>query len=164
MGPAVSALSDRMEPPSAALREDLVRAGLALLAAVDLGLAGFMAFAPHAFYTSIGPFGVANAHYVRDVASFYAAIGLAQAVALRLRGWRVPVLAIAAAQYALYALNHLLDIGRAHPAWTGYFDFASLAATALMTAWLLWLAARAAPSSARAGGRVAVHLAERSPT
>ena len=46
--------------------------GIAAFAVVELSLAVFMAAAPHAFYTAIGPFGAFNAHYMRDVASFEA--------------------------------------------------------------------------------------------
>ena len=84
----------------------------------------------------IGPFGTFNAHYLRDVASFEGAIGIALVVSLRRPSWRAPVLALTTIQYALHSLNHLLDIGRAHPAWTGYFDFFSLAAATVVLAWL----------------------------
>jgi hypothetical protein len=110
--------------------------GIAVFAVLELALAVFMAASPHAFYTAIGPFGTFNAHYLRDVASFEGAIGIALAVSLRRPSWRAPVLALTTIQYALHSLNHLLDIGRAHPAWTGYFDFFSLAAATVVLAWL----------------------------
>src|SRR5439155_275897 len=50
----------------AALRNDVVIAGIALLAAYDLALAVFMAAWPHAFYVHVGPFGLRNDHYIRD--------------------------------------------------------------------------------------------------
>ncbi len=125
---------------------DILAASLAVLAAVQLGLAAFMAAAPHAFYSSIGPFGTQNDHYVRDVATFYAALGVGLAVAVRRESWRVPVLAITTAQYALHTLNHLLDIGAAHPRSAGYVDFLSLAATTLALAWLLQAARALAPA------------------
>jgi hypothetical protein len=124
------------------LEAELVRAGLLLLAAVDLGLAVFMAAAPHAFFTSVGPFGSANSHYIRDTATFEAALGFGQAVAVRRIPWRVPVLAMTLLQYGLHAVNHLVDIGRSHPHWTGYFDFFSLLATALLIVWMLRVAMR----------------------
>jgi len=40
-------------------------------------------------------------------------------------------------QYALHSVNHLFDIDIAHPQWTGYFDFFSLAAATLVLVWLL---------------------------
>ena len=111
-----------------------------MFALVELGLAVFMAVAPHAFYEAIGPFGVFNPHYLRDVASFEGAIGLALLVSLRRRSWRAPVLALTAVQFALHSVNHLVDIANAHPAWAGYFDFFSLASATLLLAYL-WRAA-----------------------
>jgi hypothetical protein len=124
-----------------------VRAGLIAFAAIDLALALFMAASPHTFYTAVGPFGAFNGHYIRDVATFNAALGVGFVIAFRVPSWRVPVLAISLVQFALHSINHLIDIGKAHPAWNGYFDFFSLAAATLLLAWLLRaeLATRAAP-------------------
>lgn len=135
----VVSLGDQQAADSTAAREgqpSVVVVGLASFAAIQLALALFMALSPHGFYTAIGPFGAFNSHYIRDVASFYGAIGVGLAVAIVRSSWRVPVLAVTTIQYALHSVNHLLDIGRAHPAWTGYFDFASLAAATLLLAWL----------------------------
>ncbi|HEY7960831.1 MAG TPA: hypothetical protein VID29_02825 [Solirubrobacteraceae bacterium] len=111
--------------------------GVAVFGVYHVALALFMAVAPRAFFTDIGPFGVLNSHYIRDTATFNAAIGGALLVAVRRPSWRVPVLALCTLQFALHSLNHLVDIGRAHPSWNGYFDFASLAAATLVLAWLL---------------------------
>ena len=115
--------------------------GIAAFALIELSLALFMAFAPHAFYVALGPFDAFNAHYLRDVASFEGAIGIALLVALRRPSWRVPVLALTTVQFALHSFNHLLDIGSADPRWTGYADFGSLVAVTLLLAWL-WRLAR----------------------
>ncbi len=56
----------------------------------------------------------------------------------------MPVLALTTIQYALHSVNHLIDIGKAHPAWNGYFDFFSLAAATVLLAWLWRVAAREA--------------------
>jgi hypothetical protein len=125
-------------PPS------VVTVGLAAFAAIQLGLALFMAVSPHGFFTDVGPFGAFNGHYIRDVASFYGAIGIGLLVAVSRDSWRVPVLALTTIQYALHSVNHLLDIGKAHPAWTGYFDFCSLAAATVLLAWLWRVALREA--------------------
>jgi hypothetical protein len=114
--------------------------GIGAFAVIELLLAAFTAVSPHVFYTAIGPFGVFNAHYLRDVASFEGAMGLALLVAVLRPSWRVPVLALTTVQFALHSLNHLIDIGKAHPRWTGYFDFFSLAAATVLLAWL-WRAA-----------------------
>ena len=71
----------------------VVTVGIAMFAAVELALAVFMAVAPHAFYRAIGPFGSFNGHYIRDVASFEAALGVGLLLALR-----APVLARAGAR------------------------------------------------------------------
>ncbi len=129
----------QLSPSTAPLHEpatSIVTVGVGVLAAYHLALAIFMAFAPHAFYTQIGPFGVANDHYIRDVATYNAALGFAFAVAVRRPSWRVPVLALATVQFALHSVNHLIDIGKAHPAGAGYFDFFSLAALTVLIAWL----------------------------
>jgi hypothetical protein len=135
---------------AAALPEDpapsVVAVGLVAFAAIQLGLALLMAISPHTFYTAVGPFGTFNGHYIRDVASFYGAIGIGLAVAVRRTSWRVPVLALTTIQYALHSVNHLIDIGKAHPAWNGYVDFFSLAGATVLLAWL-W---RAASLEARA--------------
>ncbi len=146
-------MSATSSPALPAEREDpaaqALQAGLVTFAALHIGLALFMAIAPHAFYTAVGPFGALNEHYIRDTATFYAALGLATAVAVSRPSWRVPVLAITTVQYALHSLNHLLDISKAHPAWVGYADFASLAAATLLLVWLLRVAIARAPSSTR---------------
>ena len=76
---------------------------------------------------------------------------MALLIAVRRPSWRVPVLALTTVQFALHSVNHLLDIGNAHPAWTGYFDFFSLAAATVVLAWL-WRS-RARRSRSRAAGR-----------
>jgi hypothetical protein len=144
----VSAHREQVLLPSDVSTRALV-AGLVLFAAYHLGLAVFMAAAPHRFYTAIGPFGAENSHYVRDVATFSAALGVGLAIAVRRVSWRVPVLAITTIQFALHSVNHLVDIGGAHPAWTGYFDFFSLAASSVLLAWLLRLGVLARSRTSR---------------
>jgi hypothetical protein len=132
----------------------IVVAGLAGFAAVQVGLAAFMAAAPHTFYTAIGPFGAANDHYVRDVASYNGALAAGLLIAIRHASWRLPMLGIMTVQYGLHSVNHLLDISSADPAWVGYFDFFALAAATLQLAGLTWLAHGAArrPQSNPEGG------------
>ena len=131
------------------LRRDLLIAGIALLAAYNIGLALFMAVLPHAFFTSVGPFGARNDHYIRDTATFSAAIGVGLLFALRRPAWRVPMLVVSTVQFGLHSINHLLDIGAAHPVWTGYFDFFSLTATTILLGWLLRIALTRTPGGRR---------------
>ncbi len=134
MAAGTGKLSDATPLPRSA--PSVLTVGLGAFAVYHLALALFMAIAPHAFYVNVGPFGVANSHYVRDVATYNAALGFAFAMAVRRPSWRVPVLALTTVQFALHSVNHLVDIGKAHPAWNGYFDFFSLAALTVLLAWL----------------------------
>jgi hypothetical protein len=139
-----TAITDAEAPARAAT----LTAGLLAFGFLELGLGVFQAAAPHAFFTAIGPFGAYNAHYSRDVATFELALGAGLLLAASRPAWRVPVLALACMQFALHALNHLLDIGAAHPRWTGYFDFLSLASATVMLLWLLRVASAEVPPTA----------------
>ena len=134
------------------------QAGLIVLAAYHLALALFMAIAPHAFYTAIGPFGELNAHYIRDVATFSAALGVGFA-----RRGPPALLARAGARdhdrpvRACTPSTTSLDIEHAPTrSGPGYFDFVSLLASTVLLAWL-WRAAarrtrsRAGPTTRPAG-------------
>jgi hypothetical protein len=144
----MSATADRLSSAAPAARDRRWLAlALAALAVYHLALALFMVAGAHSFYTNIGPFGGYNGHFIRDLATYNAAIGVGLAVAVGRPSWRVPVLAITAVQFALHTVNHLFDIGAAHPERTGYFDFFSLLAGTLLLVWML----RAALSD-QAGG------------
>jgi hypothetical protein len=113
-----------------------VRVGLIAFAGYHFAVAALMVFAPHTFFTSIGPFGVQNDHYLRDTATFNLAFGVCLAIAYRLPSWRTPILFCVTLQFALHAINHLADIGAAHPGWLGPADFISLAVGTALVAWL----------------------------
>jgi hypothetical protein len=130
--PASPVGADRSTRPAST-----VRVGLIAFAAYHFAIAALMIFAPHAFFTAIGPFGVQNDHYLRDTATFNLAFGASLAIAYRRVSWRTPILCCVALQFALHAVNHLADVRAAHPHWLGPFDFASLS---LATAALIWLA------------------------
>jgi hypothetical protein len=145
MAAGTGQLSGAASPDATALTHQgpsVLTVGLGAFAVYHLALALFMAAAPHAFYVDVGPFGVANDHYIRDVATYNAALAFAFAVAVRRLSWRVPVLALTTVQFALHSVNHLVDIDKAHPAWAGYFDFFSLAILTVLLAWLWRLAVR----------------------
>ncbi|HWX45687.1 MAG TPA: hypothetical protein VNY52_10250 [Solirubrobacteraceae bacterium] len=118
-------------------RMTVLRVGLLAFAAYCFATAALMILAPHVFFADVGPFGIQNDHYMRDTATFYAAFAAALLVAYWRPGWRTPVLCCVALQFVLHSINHLVDIGAAHPHWLGPADFISLA---LATAVLVWLA------------------------
>ena len=132
-----------------------MNASLVVLAGYHLGLAAFMAVAPHAFFERIGPFDVYNSHYIRDTATFEAALGFGFVMAISRPSWRVPVLGITTVQFGLHTVNHLFDAHIAQPTGTGWFDFASLLLATIALAWL-WRAAARADARAQAPGGTAV--------
>ena len=119
-----------------------LRPALFVLAGIQLfeGLA--LALAPGRFYDAVADFGPRNDHDLRDMAAFYLAAAMALAVAARRPAWRVPVLALCVMQYALHALNHLLDLGDADPGWVGPVDVVSIGALGIVLAVALRAAAQ----------------------
>ena len=114
-----------------------MRTLLIVFAVVQLVTGALLWLAPGFFYDQIGPFGARNDHYMGDVATFYLALGAVMLVAVRRPSWRVPVLALALVQYALHALNHLIDVGESDPGWVGPADFVALALGTILLAWML---------------------------
>jgi hypothetical protein len=127
---------------SPAARGSALVAGIWALAGVQLVIGLSQAVAPGRFYDAIANFGARSDHTIRDVASYYLASAIALALAARRPSWRAPVLAVVGLQYALHALNHLLDVGKADPSWVGPFDFVSLAVGGLLIGWLYREASR----------------------
>ena len=127
------------------MNEPRLRTILLVLAVYHLLLGAFMFFAPGGFYDTLGKFPPENHHYIKDVATFYIALGIAYYVAVRYRSWRTPVLAFSAIEYGLHAINHLVDVGDATSDLTGWFDFFALAALAVFFAALASFAWRIHP-------------------
>lgn len=125
-----------------AARAPALVAGIWALAGAQLLLGLSLAAAPGRFYDAIANFGARSDHTLRDVATYYLASAAALAIAARRPSWRAPVLAVVGLQYVLHALNHLLDVGDAHPSWVGPFDLVTLAAGALLIGWLYREASR----------------------
>jgi len=121
----------------------LVSIVVGVFAVEQLALGALMAIAPGSFFHHVGPFGLRNDHYIRDSATWSLALGAILLIALRRPRWRVPVLVFAALQTTLHAVNHLVDIGKAHPRYAGPLDFALLAISAAL---LAYTARRAAAS------------------
>jgi hypothetical protein len=127
-------MSERVE---ARRRADLmVRPLMAALGFYHLALGAFMVVAPRTFYEQVGPFPPYNAHFIRDVATFYLALGVVFALAAARRSWQIPLLVFALLQYGLHVLNHVWDVSAAEPAWLGP---ANLVVLALITVALYWL-------------------------
>jgi hypothetical protein len=120
-----------------------VAAVLAVLGVAQLALAAYMTLAPRSFFDLIGPWAPYNPHYVRDVATYNAALGIVALGAVRRPSWSVLVLVFATAQYALHAVNHLADVGEADPRSTGVIDLVLLALVAVALGTGLRLAHRA---------------------
>jgi hypothetical protein len=110
---------------------------LALLGAYHLLLGFVMVVAPRTFFDEVAAYGAYNDHYIRDVATFYLALGVVLLVAVWKTAWQVPLLVFALVQYGLHVLNHLWDIGDADPGWLGPANAVSLALIAALLAWLL---------------------------
>ena len=127
------------------MNESRLRTILLVAAAYHLALGAWMFFAPGSFFDSLGNFGLENTHYVKDTATFYIALGMVFYGAARLRTWRTPVLVFSTIEYALHAINHLVDVGKAKTDLLGWFDFFTLAVLTLILAALASFAWRVHP-------------------
>jgi hypothetical protein len=127
------------------MNEARLRTVLLVVALYHLALGAFMFFAAGAFYKSFGKFPPENHHYVKDVATFYIAFGVGAFVSVRRRTWRVPVLAVITLEYAIHALNHLIDVSKASTDFIGWFDFFALSLFTLILLAILTFAWRVHP-------------------
>ncbi len=109
-----------------------VSAALLLLGLYHVGLGLLMALSPGTFFDVIASYGTRNDHYIRDVSTFYLAMGVVQLVAVARLSWRLPVLAFTALQYALHVVNHARDVGEADPGWIGPVNLVSLMAVTVV--------------------------------
>lgn len=103
-----------------------MKALLAAFAVIQIVLGLLLWLTPGWFYEEVGPYGVRNDHYMGDMATWYLALGGVALASIKRVSWRVPVLVLAFAQYALHSLNHLIDIGQADPSWLGPANLVSL--------------------------------------
>lgn len=122
--------------------ERALRLAFLSLAAVHLAIGVWMFFFPRSFFTTIGAFEGYNRHYERDTATFYFAFALGSWFAASRPGWRVPVLALTTAQYAIHTINHAIDVDIANNSWAGPFDLVTLALATVQFACLLYLLLR----------------------
>ena len=112
--------------------------------ALHLASGAFMLLAPRAFYDQVGTFPPFNAHYLRDLATWYVAFGALLLLAARRPAWRAPLLALAVLQYALHVVNHVIDVSDPEPAWKGPVTAVALALIGSALA-RLWRRASAQP-------------------
>ena len=110
---------------------------LAILGLYHLLLGVAMVAAPRTFFDDVATYGAFNDHYIRDVASFYLALGVVLLVAVAKVSWQTPLLAFATLQYALHLLNHLWDVSDTDPGWLGPANAAALALIGALLFWLL---------------------------
>ena len=113
--------------------------------ALHLAAGAFMFLAPRGFYDQVGTFPPFNAHYLRDLATWYVAFGVALLLAARRPAWQAPLLALVVLQYALHVVNHVIDIGDPEPTWKGPATAVVLA----MIGALLWMLLRRATAEQR---------------
>jgi hypothetical protein len=118
-------------------QRDLVALLIANYALFHVALGAWQLISPGTFFDAIGPFGIQNDHYTRDVGTFTLALGVAFGIAYVRPGWRLGVVGYALFQYAFHAVNHLFDIGDADPEWVGTLDFVLIGLTAVVLGWML---------------------------
>jgi hypothetical protein len=114
---------------------------LVVAGAYHLALGAFMVVAPRTFFDEIAAYGPYNDHYIRDLASFYLAMGVALVIAAGRRSWQVPVLFFCLLQYALHVLNHVWDVSDADPTWIGPVNLVVLVLIGAAL-WWMWREAR----------------------
>jgi hypothetical protein len=131
-----------IRPEGGTAERDVVGAAVLVFGLANLATAALMWFAPHAFFDDIGPFGTYNAHFVRDLGTWVAALGIGLVLSAWRRGLRVPLLLVSAIQGAMHLANHLIDVTGAHPGWAGPANVAGLLAYESVVVWA-YLRARA---------------------
>jgi heme/copper-type cytochrome/quinol oxidase subunit 4 len=117
---------------------------IVVLGVSQLAVGLWQAIHPESFFESVGGFGVRNDHYIRDVATWYLALGAGLLVASQRVSWRVPVLSLAVIQYVLHLVNHVADVGESDPSWAGPVDAVGLAVASVALAGVLFVARKEA--------------------
>src|SRR3954452_13171775 len=115
------------------------------LAAYELILRLWMVVAPRSFYDQVAAFGRSPPHFIRDVSTWQLALGVTLAAAVGRASWRSPLLAFAALQTGLHAINHWVDVDDASSLGLGLFDAISLTVLFVVIA-ALWRAAATLPT------------------
>jgi hypothetical protein len=116
-----------------------------VLAAYELALGLWMVVSPRSFYDQVASFGAYPPHFIRDVSTWQLALGVTLAAAVGRTSWRAPLLAFAALQTGLHAINHWIDVNDASSLGIGLFDAISLTVLFVLIA-VLWRAAATLPT------------------
>jgi hypothetical protein len=127
------------------VNEARLRTILLVASAYHLLLGAFMFFAPGGFYDSLAEYPPENHHFIKDLATFYIALGVVLYISVRRRTWRVPVLFFATLEYAIHAINHLVDVGEAASDGKGWFNFFAITLLTLILVALTTFAWRVHP-------------------
>jgi hypothetical protein len=123
------------------LDESRMRQALLILGLTQLLIGAWLLIDPDSFIDAIAPFGPADHHFLRDLGTFQAGIGIALLAAAGRPTWRAPILFAAFVGSALHTVNHLFDIGETDPGLLGPVNFIALVG---LTATYLYLMREAA--------------------
>ena len=135
--------------PGPRLTEERMRVALGLLGVTQLAIGVWLIVDPDSFIDTLADFGSADHHFLRDLGTFQAGLGIALLAAVGRPSWRVPVLFTALAQSALHTVNHLFDISNTDPGWQGPVNFVSVLLLTGAFAFLMQEAASETPRDAR---------------
>ena len=118
---------------------------LGVLAAYELAIGLWMVASPRSFFDQVAAFGAYPPHFIRDVSTWQLALGVALAAGVSRPSWRAPLLAFAALQTGLHAINHWVDVNDASSLGMGLFDATTLTALFVVVV-VLWRAAATIPT------------------
>lgn len=125
------------------LDEVRMRQALLILGLTQLAIGAWLLIDPDSFVDAIAPFGPADHHFLRDLGTFQAGMGIALLAAAGRPAWRAPILFAALVASALHTVNHLFDIGGTDPGWLGPANFIALVGLTATYAYLMREAANA---------------------
>jgi hypothetical protein len=131
-----------------------MRQALLILGLTQLVIGAWLIIDPDSFVDAIAPFGPADHHFLRDLGTFQAGIGIALLAAAGRPSWRAPILFTAFVGSALHTVNHLFDIAETDPGWLGPANFVALVGLTASYAYLMREAANAERPLPRARERV----------
>ena len=119
------------------LSETMMRQALLILGLTQLVIGAWLVIDPDSFVDAIAPFGPADNHFLRDLGTFQAGIGIALLFAAGRPTWRAPILFAAFVGSALHTVNHLFDIANTDPGWLGPANFIGVLLLTVTYAYLM---------------------------